>query len=314
MGDGLFTSEPAGAIRRITIILNPAAGRGQGARCRAELEHLLRMESESLSVEWGILETPAPGTGTALAARAAALGADLVVAAGGDGTYGEVVNGLVGTGAKLGILPLGTGNDFSRCLGLGTDLKQAVATLFQGMPRWIDLGRVQDRWFINIAGCGFDAVVAERINRGFRYLHGTAAYVAAVYQCLLSFRPAMMRLTLDGETREVRAMLCAIANASSYGGGIQIAPDARIDDGWFDVCLIGEVGKWEFVRVFPRAFKGAHVGHPKVTMLRARHVVIESNPPLPVLADGDISGTTPVEFTLVPHAIEVMTISDVPAR
>lgn len=296
------------SVQRVIIVLNPATGRGQGARRRAELESLLARAAGGLpeSPSWTILETTAPGSGTALAAEAAAGGADVVAAAGGDGTCGEVVNGLVGTGARLALLPLGTGNDFARHLGLAGHLPLAVQTLFCGAPRPVDLGRTQGRWFLNVAGCGFDAVVAERVNRGFRYLHGTAAYVAAVCQSLRAFRPAVLRLTIDGETRELRAMLCTIANSRSYGGGMRIAPEAQIDDGLFDVCLLREAGRIEFLRAFPRVFRGTHVTHPKVTMLRARHVVVESAPPLPVLADGEVVGTTPAEFALTPRAIEVM--------
>ncbi len=303
----------AAQTQRIVVVLNPAAGRGQGARRRAELERKLAATASQTRgnqadcAEWRIVTTTAPGTAGALAAEAAAQGADVVAAAGGDGTLGEVVNGLVGTGARLGLLPLGTGNDFARCLGIGTDLDLAVRTLFSGVPQPVDLGRAQDRWFINVAWCGFDAVVAERVNRGFRRLHGTAAYIAAVFQTLLTFRPAAMRLTLDGETRQERAMLCTIANSQSYGGGMRIAPDARIDDGLFDVCLLRETGRLEFLRAFPRVFRGTHVTHPKVMMLRARHIAIESDPPLPILIDGDVVGTTPVEFTLSPRAIEVLT-------
>jgi diacylglycerol kinase (ATP) len=170
----------------------------------------------------------------------------------------------------------------------------------------VDVGRTQGRWFLNVAGCGFDAVVARRVNQGFRFLHGTAAYVAAVLHSLATFRPATLRLTLDGDIREERAMLCSVANARCYGGGMWIAPDARLDDGLFDLCLLREVGMVEFLRAFPRVFRGTHTTHPKVTMLRARHIVIESEPPLPVLIDGEVVGTTPAEFILAPHAISVM--------
>jgi len=302
-------------VARIAIILNPAAGRGQGARRRAELERLLAHEAGTLAqaspVRWEIIETTAPGSGSDLAAAAVNAGAQLVAACGGDGTYGEVVNGIVGTGARLGIVPLGTGNDFARCLGLGTDLERSVHTLFHGTPRPVDLGHTQGRWFINVAGCGFDAVVAQRVNKqrskaGWRHIRGTAAYVVALVQSLIAFRPAALRLTLDGQTRELRAMLCTVANAPSYGGGMLVAPDAAIDDGFFDLCLIGDTGRLEFLRAFPRVFKGTHVTHPKVTMLRAKHIKIESDPPLPILVDGDVMGTTPAEFSLTPHAIEVM--------
>src|SRR5438105_8302134 len=154
------TAGPPSSVKTIAIVLNPASGRGQGGRRRKELERLLASElartGESKSIHWEILETSRAGGGTEAAARALRAGAEIVAAAGGDGTYGEVVNGIAGTGAKLAVLPLGTGNDFSRALGLGTDLAAAVRTLFSGRPKPIDLGRCGDRYFVNVAGCGFD--------------------------------------------------------------------------------------------------------------------------------------------------------------
>jgi diacylglycerol kinase (ATP) len=296
------------------IILNPAAGRGQGRSCRAKLEELVRQHVAALpdaaAMHWEIVETRASGDGTRLAAQAVERGATVVVAAGGDGTLGEVVNGVMGSGAMLGLLPVGTGNDFARNVGLHNDMERAVQTLFHGTPQPIDVGRVHDRWFVNVAGCGFDALVAERVNRGFRYLHGTSAYLAAVMQTLLKLRPAEMRLTLDGESHDVRGLLCAVANASMYGGGMKIAPNARIDDGWLDVCLIADAGRLEFLRAFPRVFAGTHLTHPKVSLFRARTVSIESDPALPLLADGEVIGTTPAEFTLAAGAMPLLLPSD----
>ena len=103
----------------------------------------------------------------------------------------------------------------------------------------------------------------------------------------------------------MRGLLCAVANAPMYGGGMRVAPEARIDDGWLDICIIAEAGRWEFIRAFPRVFAGTHVGHPKVTMLRARNIVIESEPPLPLLVDGEVIGTTPVTFSLSPGIVNL---------
>lgn len=296
---------------QITIILNPTSGRGTGAQNKAELKQLLTVTAKAASSRWNVVETQAKGQGSALARQAVEDGAEIVVAAGGDGTLNEVVNGLMeaGAGSKgvtLGLLPMGTGNDFGRCIGLGTDLKLAVDTLFNGKPQFVDVGQAHGRWFVNIAGCGFDAIVAERANRGFPLLRGTSAYLAAIAHSLLHLKPANLTLTLDGETRRIRALMCSVANATSYGGGMKVAPDARIDDGLFDICLLAEAGRLEFVRAFPRVFKGTHVTHPKVTMLRAHTVHIESDPPLPLLIDGEVMGTTPVTFTLSPRAVQVL--------
>jgi diacylglycerol kinase (ATP) len=320
------TKTAARAALKVTVILNPAAGRGQGRARRPEIERLLEHSKHALvnqgaTTEWSIVETTAPGRGAAQAAEAVRQGADVVAAAGGDGTYGEVVNGLVGTGARLGIVPLGTGNDFARTFGLVGDLPTAIDALFNGLPRPIDLGLVEwpqnrkskvenRKYFINVAGCGFDAVVAERVNRaaqgGRARLRGTSAYIAAVCASLATYRAARFKITVDDKTFETEAMLCSVANSRTYGGGMIIAPDAKIDDGWFDLCILARTGRIEFLRAFPRVFKGTHTTHPKVTMLRGKSIRIESDPPMPVLIDGEVIGETPVAFELQHHAIEVM--------
>lgn len=296
--------------RRCVIVLNPVSGRGSGARHRPELERLLRAASVAQTVpeevEWKIVETTRAGEATALAARAAEDGAEIVAAAGGDGTLSDVLNGTVGTSAQLALLPLGTGNDFARTVGLYGNLRLAVDALFRGVPKSIDIGRVHNRYFLNVAGCGFDAVVAEQANRGPKWLTGAPAYVAAILGALASFRPTDLRLTLDGKTRTVRAMLCSIANARTYGGGMQIAPNAQLDDGLFDLCLLSECSKLEFLLAFPQVFRGTHTSHPKITMLHARTVKIESEQPVPLLVDGEVIGTTPAEFTICYNAIRFL--------
>lgn len=293
----------------VVVVLNPTSGRGTGGRSRGRIEAALdrAFAEERGARRWEIRETTAPGSGAEIARRAVAAGASLIVAAGGDGTLGEVVNGLAGTNVRLGVLPLGTGNDFARAIGVAGDLDLAARTLAEGTARRIDLGRVNGRCFINIAGCGFDAAVAARVNRGFRRLRGTAAYVAAVLQTLATYRAAEMRLTIDEETRVERAMLCCAANTPSYGGGMRIAPGARIDDGLLDVCVLREAGAFEFLRAFPTVFRGAHVNHPKFWTRQARRITIESDRPLPVLVDGDVTHATPVAIEVLAGAVAVMT-------
>lgn len=288
------------------VILNPKAGRCRARHQRTALRNLLDHAARQVGCRWQMVETSCPGEATLIARQAANEGTPVVVAAGGDGTLGEVANGLVGTSTRLGILPLGTGNDFARGVGIGEGLAVAIDNLFTSKPHGVDLGRAGDRYFINVAGCGFDAAVAQRVNRGFRFLHGTAAYVAAVYQTLMTFKPTQMRITVDGEQITERALLCTVANNQSYGGGMRIAPLAQVDDGWLDVCIVKAVSKIEFVRIFPRVFTGTHITHPRFMMLKAKRVWVESQPPVPVLVDGDVPGSTPVEFTVHPSAIQVI--------
>jgi diacylglycerol kinase (ATP) len=292
----------------IVVILNPAAGRGYGGKSKERLAHLLNKTGKLHPLmTWELVETHSKGDGIAIARSAVESGAKVVAAAGGDGTCGEVVNGIVGAEACLGIVPLGTGNDMARTLGIGNDIEGAVHTLFEGKSRAVDLGKLDHTWFINVAGCGFDALVADRVNRGIHYARGTTAYIIGLLQILAAFRAAHFKLDIDGKQFKARGMLCAIANAPSYGGGMKIAPDAKIDDGYFDIIFLGEVSKYEFIKTFPRVYKGTHLTHPGVKVFRAKELTLGSEPPLPLLVDGEVLGFTPAKFTLYPLALKVMT-------
>ncbi|HEY0868354.1 MAG TPA: diacylglycerol kinase family protein [Fimbriimonas sp.] len=291
----------------MTVIRNPTSGRGSGQRSWPRIEALLEPHRR----EWEIEEaTTTPGATTALAENAVKHGSDVVVACGGDGTLMQVASALVGTGVTFGMVPLGTGNDFCRTLGLGTDVDLAVSTLFEGEEQSVDVGRwdCEGRTgiFLNIAGSGFDAAVAERINAGYRFLRGTPAYLAAVFETLITFRGTRFRVCIDEETCDTDAMLCAVANAQSYGGGMRVAPDAEIDDGLFDVVVVERVGRVEFMRTLPKVFHGAHKTHPKVRIFRGCKVSIESDRPLLVLADGEKIGSTPVSFAMEPRALKIL--------
>ena len=295
----------------IAVIFNPAAGRGRVLR--AQLQR--KLEQYADATEFEIAETSVSQNARELAEIAIYNGAKIVAAAGGDGTLGEVLNAVHETNAKLAVLPLGTGNDFARTLGIGANLEFAIQTLFGRNCRTIDIGRAtygdKSRLFLNIAGCGFDALIARRINAGrthpfWKHIGGVAAYLVATALELQRLRAARLRLKLDGELVDTRALLCAVANARSYGGGMKVAPDAQLDDGLFDICVIKEVTRLEFACAFPGVFKGSHVAHPRVEMFRARHIEIWCDRDWPVLVDGELVGTPPISFEIVPNAIEIM--------
>ncbi len=295
----------------IAVIFNPAAGRGRVSR--AQLQQ--KLEAAAGAIPFEIAATSATQSARELAEIAIENGAQIVAAAGGDGTLGEILNAVYGSKAKLAVLPMGTGNDFARTLGIGTDLDFAVATLFRGHSRTIDVGRAvyngESRLFLNIAGCGFDSLVARRVNARrshpiWRRVGGVAAYLAASAMELQRLRAARLRLKLDGELLDTRALLCAVANAKSYGGGMKVAPDAQLDDGLFDVCVIKEATRLEFARAFPSVFKGSHVGHARVEMFRARRVELWCDRDWPVLVDGELVGTPPITFEIVPRAVEII--------
>lgn len=254
--------------------------------------------------------TTGPATARAQAAALAGQGVQVVAAAGGDGTIGQVMQGVLGSTASLAVVPLGTGNDTSRMLGFGTDWRAAVAATAAGKTLTIDVAHWQkgdhEGHFINAAGCGFDAAVAERINHGYRWLRGTGAYIGAVVQTLLTYQATELTIEVDGEQMRDKAMLCALANARSYGGGMNIAPTADLTDGFLDLVFVGEVGKADFLKTFPRVFKGTHLSHPAVKHRQFQRLTIESHPPAPFLVDGELLAPGPVTVTVVPGALSVV--------
>lgn len=292
----------------VGVIRNPRSGRGAGSRSWPRLEALLReaLGDRVCAVE----ETTAPGSARAQAERMARDGIGIVAAAGGDGTVSDVMQGLLGSDSALAILPLGTGNDFARTIGVGPDPRLAVRALADGRLMRVDVGswRQGDRtgYFLNVAGCGFDAVVAERINTGIRRLRGKAAYFVAILQTLRAYRPTLLEIEADGERFSKRAMLCAIANARSYGGGMKVAPTAEISDGELDLVLVGEFRPMEFLFAFPRVLKGTHLSHPKVWHRRFKRLEIESDPPVPFLVDGELLPPGKLSVEVVPMAIDVI--------
>lgn len=244
------------------------------------------------------------------ATEAAAAGADLVVAIGGDGHAAAVAGGLIGSTTTLAVLPAGSANDYAVALGMPhRDVAASVAAIAADCRTRVDTMRVENgrgrRHFLNVVGTGFDAVVAATAER-IPFLRGAGRYVLAILRELPRFSAATMRITLDGECREVRAMMVALANGSSYGGGMRVAPEARLDSGWLEVCIVGEISKLEFMRAFPRVFHGTHVDHPAVTMLRAREILLEADRSLALTGDGDVFGRLPARVSVEPASLSVV--------
>jgi diacylglycerol kinase (ATP) len=218
-----------------------------------------------------------------------------------------VANGVLATATAFGIVPLGSGNDFAVHAGYPRhDALAACAVVASGRTRMVDVGRVAGgRAFLCVAGAGFDSESNEAANT-IRWARGTAVYVAAVLKTLARFRPAGFTVRLDGAERSFAGMFVAVANARSYGGGMLIAPDASLDDGAFDVCLVGSMSKAALVGQFPRIFRGTHVRHPAVSIARAADVELSADRPLTLYADGEPVGPLPLRLTVEPRALTVI--------
>lgn len=289
---------------RFRFIVNPVAGRGRAGRAWPEIAGRLN----ALGLDYEVYFTKGPRDAERAARAAAEAGCDVVVAGGGDGTVTEVVNGLVGTQAALGVLPLGSGNDFARTLGLPKNPAAAADLLLQGRRERVDLGRIRDRFFVNIASAGLDAEIVRTMNEDLRHLRGSVAYFWATMTTILRFNPTEFLLDLDGRQVQMKALLVAVANGRFYGGGMKIAPEADVSDGLFDVCILGELSRPDFLKSFPTVYAGKHLTHPKITLLRAQRVRVDclgTEPKLSGQADGEMIGQVPFEFAVEPQALEV---------
>ncbi|MFJ4723284.1 diacylglycerol kinase [Streptomyces luteogriseus] len=290
----------------ITLFVNPTAGRGRGARAVRPAASALRAAGFSVRTVLG--EDPADALARARVAVEAGTGA--LIAVGGDGMAALALRAVAGTRTPLGLVAVGTGNDFARALGLPVREPAAAGRMIAdalkcGRLRDIDLGRVGDRWFGTVLASGFDSRVNDRGNR-MRWPTGRLKYDLAMIGELAGFRPVPYRIRLDDDqVLEVEATLVAVGNGSSYGGGMRICPGADLTDGLFDVTVVGDCSRATLLRVFPRVYRGTHVDHPKVTVLRAARVEIAAEG-ITGYADGEPLGPLPLSARCVRGGVRVV--------
>ena len=286
---------------RVKLILNPIAGRGRGAKYKEPLLAALRASG----VEFDVAVTGQHGAGRILAKQAVAEGFDTIIAAGGDGTVNEVVNGLAGGPAALGVLPLGTGNDFAAMMGMSKNPLQALEQILRGRSLPVDLCRVNDRFFASTVGAGYDGEVTFAANHKFKRMRGMIVYILAVFSTVFAFRPRKVRLTIDGESVEQEITLIAVANSRTYGGGMCVAPNAVADDGLFEICLADKMGPARIMMMLPRFIKGNHLSMREVTISRGREITLECAEPLYYQIDGEVLQDSRLAFRLIPRGLLV---------
>lgn len=291
----------------ITLFVNPTAGRGRGARAAQPAASALREAGFSVRT---ILGEDADDA-LRRAREAVAEGTGALIAVGGDGLMSLALQAVAGTLTPLGVVAVGTGNDFARALGLPIRDPEAAGRLAadalkgRAPVREIDLGRVGERWFGSVLASGFDSRVNDRGNR-MRWAGGRFKYDLAILAELAAFKPITYRMTLDGgPAREIQATLVAVGNGTAYGGGMRICADAVMDDGLFDVTVVGECSRTTLLKVFPRVYKGTHLGHPAVTVHRVSSITLEAVG-VTAYADGEPLGALPLTATCVPEAVRVL--------
>lgn len=292
--------------KRIGLIVNPTADKGRGAALGRDVAARLQAGGHEVIDLSG--ESADEARDSALAGIAAGL--DVLAVTGGDGTVNLGVNLCAGTGTVLAMVAAGTGNDIARGLKLPVhDAVAAAEVIANGRVRVIDAGRHTDghgveRWFAGVLGAGFDSLVNERANT-WGWPRGRMRYNLAIARELPVFKPIPYVIEVDGMSRSTQAMLVAVANGPSYGGGMQVCPDASFDDGLFDILIVHEISIFDFLKVFPKVFSGKHVGHPAVEILRGRQVRLEATG-IVSYADGERFEALPMSTEIVPAALHVL--------
>lgn len=296
------------------VIINPAAGGG------LDFADVKRRLAAELDAEF--VPTEASGHAVDLAARAAATGYSQVVAVGGDGTVGQVAAGLWrgtkrdGEGSRpprLGLIPVGTGNDLARALGLPLDMQQAARVVRNGRVHSTDLVRAsavglggEDRFLTNAAVAGFCGRIGDSMSPAFRRRWRRLGYPVAAVRQLPDLRPYRVHIDADGDTMDARVLMVVIANSRFAGGHVPLAPDARTDDGLLDVVMIEKMSPLALATLVPRVFRGTHTGHPGVRSFRARSLRMESDVPMWINLDGDTWHAGPASFHVIPSALEIL--------
>lgn len=297
-----------------TVILNPTAGRGAGARLSSKIAESLH----SHGLEFELSTTTGPSSATVLAREAAARGCEAVVAVGGDGTVNEVLNGLMAAtqdanGTALGVVPIGTGNDFAFGAGVPLSLREACQAIARGQSRVLDVGRMradseEPRYFLNGVGMGFDAQ-ANIESRKIRRLRGTLLYVVAVLRTLaFYYYSPLITMRVDGDELVQPSLLISVMNGRRMGGGFYITPSSEMDDGLFDFCVAAQVSRPKMVAFVPRFMRGTHTTDVDITMGQGRQITVVSESPWVAHLDGEIygMGARRYEIELLPQRLRLI--------
>lgn len=288
----------------VTLICNPTAGRHRADGGLTPALDVLGRAGWSVTT----VVSQAPGDGTQLARRAVAEGTETVLVAGGDGTLNEVVQGMAGSDAAMGYLPYGTVNVWAREVGIPLNPRDAARALVAGRRERIDLGIAGGRYFLLMAGIGFDSQILQRSRRfeAYKQRFGVLPYVAVGVTAAGFYRGVDLELRYDSVIRRVQALLLVVGNTRLYGGRFHLTPGAIANDGWLDVCIVKGRGPLGLARQSVPILITRSTRFSDVELLRVRHLAVQSSDPVAFQLDGELVGELPVQFQVVPRALEVI--------
>lgn len=291
-------------VMEVAVILNPIAGQWQLGSVKDKIAYEFRKHDIGCLV----METQSASHGIDLAGKAVESGFKIIVSAGGDGTVNEVANAIAGTGASLGILPLGSVNVLARELKIPLDLKNAVSCIAGNRTMNIDLGIANGRYFTLMAGFGFDAEVVSTVLQPIKDMIGASAYIFKGLEKLATYNATDVTLEMPEQTYTSKAFLIMVANAATYTYRLRITPYAAVDDGLLDICIFerSSLDKLGFARQITDLFMDRHLEHDEVKYFRTTNVRVISSPDVAVQIDGDAFGTTPVDIRIAPGILPVI--------
>jgi YegS/Rv2252/BmrU family lipid kinase len=288
----------------LVLLVNPSSGGGRAMKLLPRIEAVL----DAGRVPFRVVRTKSLEHGVEAALGAVEAG-ELPVVVSGDGMIGAVGGALTGGETPLGIVPVGRGNDLARVLGIPTDPEAAIEVVLAGNARTIDVGEANGKRFLGIVSVGFDSE-CNRLANETRFLRGNWVYAYSMVRTLIGWKPARFTLVADGERRRIGGYFVAVANNRVYGGGMYIAPEARLDDGEFDVVAIGEGSKLRFLTGLKDVLKGTHLDKEEVTVFRTPRLELDASRPFPVYADGDHLTELPDSLRLLPRALSILAPAD----
>lgn len=293
---------------KVKVIFNPHGGRWTG---QAKIE-LVEQALHAAKIDYELESTVEPEQGVELAQRAAEDGWPIIVAAGGDGTINQVINGLVqaagdSEAGTLGIIPVGTANDLAEGLELPTDLKAACERILAGRTRLIDLGQVNGRYFANNSAVGLEAVVTVAHDE-MRWFQGKNRYLLAALKVIMQARSWQMKIKWDSGEYDGPAILVSVGNNARTGGYFYMTPNAVVDDGFIDFIYSMQLGRLELFQLLPRTFSGQHIHHPAINYRKTTRLSITTSPPTPIQTDGEIIDhhATQIDYCVIPQKLRVI--------
>jgi YegS/Rv2252/BmrU family lipid kinase len=302
---------------RTLVIVNPRSRNGETGRRWASLEAALRAALGPYESEF----TRGPRDAERIAREGVRAGVERVIVAGGDGTLNEVASGLLGAGlgghAQVGVLPLGTGGDFARSAGTPSNMAAALAALARAQPRAIDAGRIHYRdaslnevasYFVNVASFGISGLIDQLVNQTSKRLGGRVSFLAGTLKALARYRCAPATVRVDGElVHDGPMMIVAAANGRWFGGGMHVAPEAKLDDGLLDVVIVREQSKARLLSKLPLLYSGRHLDDPICSWVRGRVIEAEAEPGAVLLdIDGEPLGSLPTRIEVLPGALQLI--------